>query len=247
MAKTRRKRSTRRSSRTSGRRPRRSKISKAARRTRPHTSRTEVKRVDLYAENIEVDSTSATLTLLNGVQLGTRDYERIGKMVSAKGIELDIALVPNPAVPSTTFTDDVIKVVVLWDSAGGFAPPVADIFQSVSSTGVTNSAKAWSFPNWNFKDRFTVLWQHEWLTPKYTSGAAIGTPIDSSKIGPMSSDMNLYIKKYIKLKGLRTKFTGVGNTFADIASGALYFCTLSSFGAGAAWEVKLNSRYTYSD
>lgn len=247
MAKPRKKRSNRKSSRTSGRRPRRSKISKAARRTRQRTSVKEIKRIDAIGNTDEVDAAAPSIRLMNGLSMGTDNWQRVGRMAAWKSLELEVDLVPAPAVANTTYTDDIIHCAVVWSDDGGAMPTVGEIFESVTNAGTSTTAKGWTFPNWNQKDRYTILWQHRWITPKYTSGAATGIPIGSTSIGPMNPMANFQVRKYIKLKGLRTKFSGVDFTINDIATGSLFFVTMSQFGAGAAWEVKNSWRLTYID
>ena len=159
-------------------------------------------------------SASPTIQLLNGLQLGTAAYQRIGNKIAMKSLYWSLAY-SNMATDSSPTTDTAlvnvpVRAMVVYDKqTNGALPVLGDLLSAFAGLGnVTARAIDVNSPNnLNNRDRFIVLMDKRFIL---------------SSAGPSSR----FIKKYKRLNTSVTYKSGatVGDV-TDITSGGLYFIT----------------------
>ena len=155
---------------------------------------------------------AATFTLLNGLQLGTAAYQRIGNKIAMKSLYWSLAF-SNSASDTSPTTDTAIvnipvRCMVVYDKqTNGVLPVLGDLLSAFSGIGnATARALDVNSPNnLNNRDRFIVLADKRFIL---------------ASAGPSAR----YIKKYKRLNTSVTYKSGatVGDV-TDITSGGLYF------------------------
>lgn len=80
-------------------------------------------------------TSTAIITLLNGLTVGSEHYQRIGRQVRIKRIKLSAQIGTNP--DDTTFTSQQAwRIMLLLDrQANGAAPAITDIIGGISNAG----------------------------------------------------------------------------------------------------------------
>ena len=159
-------------------------------------------------------SPSPTIQLLNGLQLGTAAYQRIGNKIAMKSLYWSLAY-STAATDSTPTTDTAlvnipVRAMVVYDKqTNGVLPVLGDLLSAFAGLGnaTARTIDVNSPNNLNNRDRFIVLMDKRFIL---------------SNTGPS----NRYIKKYKRLNTSVTYKSGatVGDVTA-ITSGGLYFIT----------------------
>lgn len=181
------------------------------------TSSKEYKFVDVSfgttnAASPVLSAAASTFYLLNGLQLGTSAYQRIGNKIAMKSCYWSLTFginALNTIATSTSGTPQVpVRMMIVYDKqTNGALPVVSDLLSGYS--GIANStARAIdvnSPNNLNNKDRFIVLCDKRFVLSAQGTGSRI-------------------LKKYKKLSTSVSYKSGatVGNV-TDITSGGLYF------------------------
>lgn len=181
------------------------------------TSSKEYKFVDVSfgttnAASPVLSAAASTFYLLNGLQLGTSAYQRIGNKIAMKSCYWSLTFginAVNTIATSTSGTPQVpVRMMIVYDKqTNGALPVVSDLLSGYS--GIANStARAIdvnSPNNLNNKDRFIVLCDKRFVLSAQGTGSRI-------------------LKKYKKLSTSVSYKSGatVGNV-TDITSGGLYF------------------------
>jgi len=159
-------------------------------------------------------SASATIQLLNGLQLGTAAYQRIGNKIAMKSLYWSLAYA-NTATDSSPTTDTAlvnipVRAMVVYDKqTNGALPVLGDLLSAFSGLGnaTARTIDVNSPNNLNNRDRFIVLMDKRFML---------------TSTGPSCR----FIKKYKRLNTSVTYKSGatVGDV-TDITSGGLYFIT----------------------
>ncbi|CAF4696889.1 unnamed protein product, partial [Rotaria socialis] len=110
------------------------------------------------------------------------------------------------------------RLLVIYDKQpNGALPTYATVMQTRNSAG-TASNTAFSDPNFDNKERFTILRDITMVLPSVTNTAGVLTNIGFDQ--QSKNDINAFnIDIYIKLKGLHTAYTGATAGIADISTG----------------------------
>lgn len=155
--------------------------------------------------------TAPTFQLLNGLQLGTAAYQRIGNKIAMKSLYWSVAfgLQSSDADPATdTGINNVpVRFMIVYDKqANGVLPTLGDLLSGFSGIG-NATARAFdvnSPNNLNNRDRFIVLADKRFILQ---TG------------GPSSR----YIKKYKRLNtSVSYKSGATVGDISDITSGSLF-------------------------
>jgi len=193
--------------------------------------------------------TGAQFSLLNAIQDGSGFYQRVGRKINMKSLNVTLNI-----EPTTTNTGNVppqyARVVVFYDAQpNGVAPIYSDVLQDITQSG-TASVTAYSSINLNNRERFKILMDKK---IKLSGKAAGGAPLVTGQNDVYEQNNGkLNITKFIKLKGIETmyKSTSSPSTVADIATGALW-CMVYGEDSGVfpdvAWNGILTSRLRYYD
>lgn len=181
------------------------------------TSSKEYKFVDVTlgtagAETLLPASGAASFVLLNGLQLGTSAFQRIGNKIAMKSCYWSVVFALNSlntVADATSGTPQVpVRMMIVYDKqTNGSLPALSDLLSDKS--GIANATARFidvnSPNNLNNKDRFIVLCDKRFVLSAQGTGSRI-------------------MKKYKKLSTSVAYKSGatVGNV-TDITSGGLYF------------------------
>lgn len=186
--------------------------------------------------------------LMNGISVGNAFYNRIGKKVTMKSIEIKMWL--NPRIPQQVpgvvepVAYEAMKMALIYDKnpsgatgAGAF-PSISTLFQEYNSAGNTiDNVFAGISPLQT--QRFTIL-LHKFFF-RYNGILLLNEPwvpqddqnfVDQTGIG--------FHKFYVKLRNLETLYASSTepSTIGDISQGALYLVFWTT--AGTAGSVNLS-------
>jgi len=171
------------------------------------------------------DSTAPTIPFCNGVGPGTDYNLRLGRRTCNEAMMLTYTIRTNSASAITT-DPDYVRVIVVYD----LQPNGATIaFSDILAGATTQMANCLAFNNLNNKARFLIL---------YDKLHAVSTGM-----GPV------HVRKYIKLGGLETTYSGATNGIASCSTGAIHvMCcggmqnTVSSDGAILSMKTRVRFR-----
>jgi hypothetical protein len=191
-------------------------------------SRDELKTIDVAPTQAEA-TTTASITLLNGVATGTDFTNRIGRKINMKSLYLRVQMAPIDQVTSDTH----VRMLVVYDmQPNGAAPAITDVL---------NTASTVDHINLNNRDRFKIL---------VDKCVPIGANVNTATQAYSNGKNVYYIKKYLNLnlKGCsEVLYSGTGSTIASIATGSIYFLYFSGVAAGNGTQVTWSSRIRFSD
>ncbi len=161
--------------------------------------------------------------LLNGIAQGINDFERIGKTVVMKNIQLRCNMRVSQALQVLTL---VYSIDIIWDFQVNAAIPVAGILD------IYNGDNPQEFRNLNFRKRFRVLYS---TGPMILGEAGSGNQPDSVAWG-------IYIPCDIQ-----TTYGETDNLVGSIATGACYAVirtNATSADVTHSWFAETRMRYT---
>lgn len=177
-------------------------------------------------------SAPGVLTLLNGCVAGSQNYNRIGRKILMKSLQLRLIVAASTPLASV---DSLCRIIIVYDKqTNGAAPTVANILQSQNITGV-NSSSATDMVNLDNRDRFTIL-----RDIVFALAGQSTTATQAIAGGPTVKEINEYIRL-----NLDTVFNaGTAGTIGDIQSGSLYMLTI---GTVAGFAAVGSTRVRFSD
>ena len=211
----------------------------------------ELKVVDVNnagsSPNINIVSTTATITLLNGMDLGAGAFQRIGRSVHWKSLHVRGALYLNNGSGSFGSTaGECARIMVVYDrQPNGAAVSIIEILQTIDANG-NGSSSPFDYPNLTNSDRFIVLADQQVNVPYTSTGSGAGT-LAASSAQVLASLPAKDFDRYIDISGLPTNYKGDTEAVASVATGSLYLVTLGSLAVASAgltfnWTARL--RYT---
>lgn len=203
--------------------------------------RMEIKYVDNAATDDNFQLVGGTpWILVNGIVQGAGNNQRIGNKVSLKALRMKGQII-NLATALQTYG----RLLVIYDKQpNGALPTYAAVMQTRDSAGAATST-AFSDPNFDNKERFTILRDTTIVFPSVTNTLGVLTNVGFDQ--QSKSDINIFnVDMYIKLKGLHTAYTGATAGIADISTGSLLFAVMIHQGA-ATWTFRNVERLTYYD
>ena len=203
--------------------------------------RMEIKYVDNAATDDNFNLVGGTPWILrNGIVQGAGNNQRIGNKVSLKALRMKGQII-NLATAVQTYG----RLLVIYDKQpNGALPTYAAVMQTRDSAGAATNT-AFSDPNFDNKERFTILRDTSIVFPSVTVAAGVLTNVGFDQ--GTKNDINIFnVDMYIKLKGLHTAYTGATAGIADISTGSLLFAVMIHQGA-ATWTFRNVERLTYYD
>lgn len=173
-------------------------------------SRVEKKVLDILPITYSVENTGTQLALLNGCVAGSQNFNRIGRKIQMKSLQIRGAFLST----DTTTLDTVMRLVVVYDKqANGAAPTWANIVTSQNIAGATAST-VFDMINLDNRDRFEII-----RDQMYTIAAKDSTATQAFSGSPTIVCVN----DFIRLGKRETVFNaGTAGTIGDITSGSLY-------------------------
>lgn len=198
---------------------------KARRNRAPRYSMGELKYKDLTGATYAGDTTG-TVTALNLVAVGDDNTDRDGRQVHLHSVHIQGVVRPVDAQSGANFS----RLMLIWDSQpNGALPSITDIL--VSSTSLSGT-------NLNNRERFTIL-----RDKRYEVGGVSDTATQSYTISPGMHVIN----EYVKLKGIKTTYSGTTATIGSVSTGALLMVTISNLAAGLGSAFDLSTRVRFYD
>lgn len=178
--------------------------------------RLEKKVIDINNASYAVDITGTQLQLLNGCVAGSQNFNRIGRKINLKSLQIQGYFVnaDNSAVSTKA------RMIIVFDKqSNGAAPTYADIVTSQNIAGTTSSTYN-DMINLNNRDRFEII-----RDTKVTIGALDSTATQAFAQSPGM----VLVDQYIKLGNRETVYNaGTAGTVGDIQSGSLYVFFIAS-------------------
>ena len=171
---------------------------------------TERKVIDINTTQYAIESTGTQLQLLNGCVPGSQNFNRIGRKIFMRSLQIRGAI---NLTDTTAGTNVVCRMVIVYDKqSNGSAPTWANIMTSQNISGTTSS-DVFAMVNLDNRDRFVII-----RDQLYIPGAIDNTATQTYAMGPGTIVLN----EYIPLK-LETLYSGgSAGTIGDITSGSLY-------------------------
>lgn len=169
--------------------------------------------------------TTGTVTLLNGVALGTDYTSRIGRKTRNASLYIRGIITPYDANSGPTLA----RIIVVYDKqTDGAAPAVGDILNAVNSLAQLNLDN---------RDRFVVLVDKIYAVGE-VSNVATQTFAGAPTVHP--------VKIYRKI-GMDTIFKNTGLASADISTGGIYMVTVGSQPSATAALLTCSTRVRFTD
>ena len=170
-------------------------------------------------------STNGGIWLLNGIQEGVGSWNRIGRYIWNKSVEIDLNLrwdASYAALDTIQVNAQWVRCMLVWDKQpnNGSIPTFDTIFGHTSQTGAETSSV-------NDHLRYDNMFRFKVLLDTQVNPTMVSTtsPVPT---GPASSSITqqtlVRYHKFLKLGNKMTNFSGTANpmTTANISTGALY-------------------------
>jgi len=182
-----------------------------------------------------VDSTG-TFILHNQIGLGTDIYQRNGRRVVNKTLQLDYWLSPHTGVSSPTI--EYIRIITFYDrQSNGTNPTIADLLTSTNSVG-TAVANSSAFLNPSYYERFIVLRDDRIALPQ-----VLGT--GSFAANTLNQTVKTHFQHFGKLKDLISHYEVPGG--GDEPSTGSIWTYAVGVQASPQYDVYINSRLRFAD
>lgn len=178
----------------------------------------EVNALDLPYASYGLSST-AVITCLNLIRVGSTYVNRTGRRVEMKSIRVR----GNIDTLRTSIAEDMVRIMVVYDrQTNGAFPTIQDILASTDQAAA-NTTTSYSNANLNNRDRFQIL--RDWWTmlpPLTLTVGQVSTPGFTDPVRP-----TFVVDFYVKLKGLIAQFKADSSpaVIGDIATGGLFLVT----------------------
>ena len=174
---------------------------------------------------IDTVNTNGCMWLLNGIQEGVGSWNRIGRYIWNKSIELDLVLgwensysATDTGITAATW----IRCLLVWDKQpnNSTIPTFETIFGQTDQAGVETSSTT-DHLRYDNMFRFKVL-MDETINPTMTN--ATTSTVVNPATGGLTTATQIKYHKYIKLGNKMTNFSGTANpvTNTNISTGSLY-------------------------
>lgn len=188
-----------------------------------------IKQIDVLTGTLAINTTP-NITLLNGIEIGTTYYNRIGRKIDDRNIQLSGYF--RLTGTATTNTDEA-RIIILYDiQSNGALPTSTDILLDQNSVGAT-STTILSGHNYNNQERFIILYDERYYLPTSTG------------IPESNTDFNIEINIPLELE---TQYKGDTSNVTDIATGSIVLMTVGSIVTGSeAWNLSIKTRLLYED
>lgn len=186
----------------------------------PYGGRRELKYVD-QPDATYVADTTGSVTLLNGLAIGTDNNTREGRQSTVKSVQIKGFASAN----SAAITPQKVRMILVWDNAvnSGSNPTISNVLTVVGAN---------AFPLVDNAQRFTILWDKSMILGLRTATAG--------------EQMVEEIDYYRKLDSI-TQYSGTGATAGSIQNGGLFLLTLGSQAASAtlaaAFQLSIRVRF----
>ena len=202
---------------------------------------------------VTTTGTNGGIYLLNGVQEGVGSWNRIGRYIWNKSIELDLTFdwsTYNTATDSAQVTASWLRCIVVWDKQpnNGAIPTFETIFGHTDQAGVESSSVE-DHLRYDNMFRFKIL-SDQYINPQISNTSANNAQTTAG--ASIVADTWVRYHKFIKLGNKMTNFSGTANpiTNSNISTGSLYLVLRTpALGGVEGWSLRTVStaRLRYVD
>lgn len=211
--------------------------------TRPpaalRTRAAEKKTVDVNTTTVSIHSTG-TWTILNALQEGAGFYNRIGRKVQMRSLQLNGYFTRTGQASGQS---EYLRVMILYDrQPNGAFPSVADILRDVNQAGTTSSTSLAGL-NMDNAERFMILMDNRVNIPNASNTASenLDDPI-------VDQNNEINTKRYIQLRGLEAHYKSSNGDITDLSTGSLFLFTFGNVASGSnSYQFTFKSRLRYVD
>jgi hypothetical protein len=195
----------------------------------------DLKVIDHHCQLFDIDTLGTQCRLLNGAYIGSQIYQRSGRKIQMKSLEIQGYLAPAAAAVEPNY----IRLAIVYDKEAYGRPPVySEIFASQNSAGEYES-NVYSFPHVRNSKRFGILYNKTILVGAFSS-------MPDQAFGTSTSALRVDVK--LDLNGLRTEYNVYSSGgIVDIFSGSLYFFLIGCQRNAQGHSAILSSRLTFYD
>lgn len=201
----------------------------------------EIKGIDHPSVAVPVVFDPATVgTAFNIILAGAAAYNRIGRKVNLKNINLHYNLVTQGSLGSKA---TYVRVVLVYDrQTNGAAPPWSLVFAATDGSGTVTS-DVFSPVNLSNRDRFEILRDDHYMVPDIPALEA-PTP-DTCGFTPTMDELKRH--HFVPLTGRDTVYSASGGTVGDVSTGGLFFFVLggTDSSTNGTWKVRVDARLRY--
>ena len=177
-----------------------------------------------YTDSTSVESaltTTGVFWCLNGTQPGTDPWERVGRQITVRSLDLKIKFQPLVAMANPMLA----RVIILWDSQTNGALPNIDAVLANDVPGLTHTMRPKNMDN---RDRFIVLRDRKIMV----------NPMNQTGVGNI-------IQEFVPINKETQYNAGVAGTVADIATGSLIMIILAE--ANLMMHANVQGRVIFFD
>lgn len=211
--------------------------------------RGETKAVDVPQGNMNFAAGNNAATMLNGTQEGAGFWNRIGRKIAMKSLQVTGNILP--AAAGAPFSEELCRYIIFYDKqTNGVIPTWNQIVQNYDNAGgITNTG--YDGVNLDNRDRFVILRDRKVSYPKtLATGVPAGPPYGTSQstIGQdTGSDGGTIVKEFIKLNNMETQYNATANpaTIAQINTGLLGIVFQGT--VGGQYLMQLTTRVRFTD
>lgn len=202
--------------------------------------RVELKRVDYFINQEFKDPSIGICELVNGIAVGDDVFNREGRQVQFKGIEVQGSILAPLQTTAASFPQDIIRVMVVYDASpnGGSTPPVSDILRDIAQAGGAYTIGQ-SHQNVNNYARYHIMYDKILNAPAWNLGNT-----------NFQHDFSYVLDRKFPVNKMMT-FTGTGGTVASISKGAIYMLCVATNGMpltpGYGWQFAGTVRSYFTD
>lgn len=182
---------------------------------------------------------------------GTADYQRVGRYIYPKAIQLAgvIGFVTEPDSSNQNWPETV-RMCLVWDkSPDGVIPSFETMFQQIDAAGSTAGSDIFDKINPREKSRFKIL--RNWTVSAAPPGNSLAD--QGGILQKTTTRQHIAFDTYVPLtkKGLEIQFNASTASIASVVSGAAYIVwRATNLGGGLVNYANVHSahaRFTYSD
>jgi len=195
--------------------------------------RTEKKVIDTNSFTLAVENATGSPALINGCIAGSQNFQRIGRKVNMKSLQIRGVLYPADLTTNAELT----RMIVVYDKqANGAAPTFANVVSSQNIAG-TVSSLATDMINLDNRDRFEII-----RDKVFSFGFGDAT----SGFAPCPGSFE--INEFIRLADRPVIFNaGTAGTVGDIQSGSLYIFWISTQANATGSTLQASYRLRFID
>lgn len=175
--------------------------------------------------NITNITTTPTVTLLNGVALGSDETNRVGRKIWMEKLCFNWGVFPEDTATDITLW----RFIIAYDAqANSAAPAWLDLMKETSTLSQYNNDNV---------DRFSILLDTQGFSGKQQ---------DTATQAMSNSPTTFTNQEELDIDAL-TIFSGTGATVASISTGSLYLFYMASGTAGTSSDLIYSSRVYFND